>query len=98
MVRDHQEVERPRQPRRDAGARRDRLAAREPVGLVGAQGIADHAGIGRIGRMQVRVAEKHPVREVLLRIGRVPLAALRDERFVELILRGESRAQQSRAE
>ena len=47
------------------------------------RGYADHAGIGRIRGVQVRVAKQHPVGEALLGIRRVRPGTLRDKRIVE---------------
>ena len=71
VVRDDEEVERPTEPRGQAGAGFHRLAARKAIRLLRPESVADHAGIGRITGVQVRIAEEHPVREVLLRIGRI---------------------------
>ena len=38
------------------------ISARETEGLVRAEEIADHAGVGGIGRMQMGVAPKRPIR------------------------------------
>ena len=61
MIGDDQEVQRPLQARADARARRDLLAAGEPIGLVRPQPATHHSGIGRVGRVEVRVAEIHAI-------------------------------------
>ena len=71
VVGDDEEIERPAEPRRKAGVRRHRLAAREAVGFVGAQPGAEHPGVRRERRVQVRVAEINPVRKGLGRVGRI---------------------------
>jgi hypothetical protein len=68
VIRDNQEIQRPVQPRRHAGAGHDRLAPREPIGILGPQRTADHAGIRRITGVQVRISEEHLVRIVLFRV------------------------------
>ncbi len=71
MVGDHQEVQRALQPGRQAGARGHLFAAREAIRLFRAQAVADHAGVGGVRGVQVRVAEVHPVRKVLGRVWRI---------------------------
>ncbi len=71
MVRHDQEIQRTCQLGRQAGVRRDLFAAGKAIGLLRSDYGSDQAGVGGIGRVQVRVAEEHPVREVLGRIGRI---------------------------
>ncbi len=71
MIRHHEEVQRPLQARTHTGARCDLLAPREPIGLLGSQPVAEHTGIRRIGRVQVRVTEIDAVRVTPVEIRRV---------------------------
>ena len=59
VVGDHQEVERPRQLRLLPAGSRQLLAAREAIGVLDAEAVAECAGVHRHGRVQVRVAEVH---------------------------------------
>ena len=61
MVEDDEKIERARQPRRDADTRGHRLAAGETLGILWPSDVADHARIGGIGRMEMGVAQEHPV-------------------------------------
>ena len=69
MVCDDEPIERPIQTGGQAGTRGDGVAAREPIGVLRPERVADHAGVGGVRRVQVRIAEVDPVGEVLLRVG-----------------------------
>ena len=71
MIGDDQEVQRPKQARADAGAGGDLLAAGESIGLLRPQPATHHSGIRRVGRVEVRVAEIHPVGVTAVEIRRV---------------------------
>jgi hypothetical protein len=71
MVGDHQEVERPLQPRWKSGRRLDFLALGEAVGGVEIDCTPDHPGIGGVGGVQVGVAEEDLVGEFLTGVGRI---------------------------
>ena len=78
MVGDDKEVERPDQAGAGAAGRHDHLALGEAQRLVGAQPVADHAGIGRVRGMEVGVAPEHLVRMRLIQVGRVLLTTYVD--------------------
>ena len=71
VVGDDEEVERPRELRRLAAGGRDLLAPGEAIGVARRRAGAERAGIQRERRVQVRVAEERPRREVAVRVGRI---------------------------
>ena len=71
VIGDHQEVERTRQLHRLAAGRRDLLAPGEAIGVARAEPRAEGAGVHRERRVQMRVAEERPRREIAAGIGRV---------------------------
>ena len=56
MIRDHEEVERSDQADALAAGCDDLFAPRKTVGRVRTERVAEHAGVGRVGRVQVRIA------------------------------------------
>ena len=71
VVGDDQEIERSRQLDGQAAVRLHLFAACEPIGLLGPDDGASHAGVRRVRRVQVGVAEVDAVRERLRRVRRV---------------------------
>ena len=63
MVGHNEEVERPIELRRHASARGDRFASGKAIRVLGAERVADHAGVGRVAGMQMRVAEEDLIGE-----------------------------------
>ena len=71
MIGDHQEVQRTRQPCQLPARRHDLLTPGEPISLPRTKPCTEGARVHRVRRMQVRVPEQRPGREVAPRIGRV---------------------------
>ena len=65
VIGNHQEIERPAQSSRNAGAGRHSRPQRESIRLLGAERATDHARIRRVTGMQVRITIKNLVRKVL---------------------------------
>ena len=71
VVRDHEEVERPRELGPLPARRHDLLALGEAIGVLGRKPRAECARVHRERGVRVRVAEVRPRREIAPRVGRV---------------------------
>ena len=71
MIGNHEKVVGPAQPGGNTGTGDDRLSPGEAVGVLRPERAADHAGIGRVTGVQMRITEEDLVGEMLFRIGRI---------------------------